>query len=88
MLIWPQKTFDEWWSENSNSGLMYGWSKTVWDAAIASMEGVRERAPNTGMDAIPLWAVRTWLRRNVDSNLAIVETKIVEMVGIAEQHHT
>ena len=43
---------------------------------------------NTGMDAIPLWAVRTWLRRNVDSNLAIVETKIVEMVGIAEQHHT
>ena len=57
-------------------------------AALEIKVAAPSASPNTGMDAIPLWAVRTWLRRNVDSNLAIVETKIVEMVGIAEQHHT
>lgn len=58
--------------------------------AVIAASKIKESAPsastNTGMDAIPLWAVRTWLRRNVDSNLAIVETKIVEMVCIAMPH--
>lgn len=52
-----------------------------------AMEITTSASNNTQMDAIPLWAVREWLRRNVNTNLAFVESKIVEMVGIAEQHH-
>ena len=55
------------------------------DCASKLVEAAPSASHNTTSDAIPLWAVREWLRRNVNSNLQYVESVIVSMVGIAEQ---
>ena len=66
------------WTIDSMQEAIYSALKKDWEPAITTT--------NTASDAIPLWAVRTWLSRNINSNLAYVESKIVEMVGIAERH--